>query len=1308
MGKPGTSPGNGSAIDLGFEAWNRLEPILELFERALSQGERPALDDFLPALQPPERRALLAELAHAELEFRLKAAEPARVEDYLTRYPELRSNPDVLLDLIGAEYRVRRQRESALSRAEYEARFPEHRKALAMRLADTPDPAKEDRRAGRIAEVESVKPVVSPVLEFERLDDFRILREIGRGGMGVVYEAEQVSLGRHVALKVLSQKILADPQTKLRFEREAKAAAKLHHTNIVPVFGLGEYDGTPYYVMQFIPGLGLDAVIEELRRQRGNKPGTGPVRPATGACAALTVTLARSLMGEDANQASHENGPSLDTTVATYAPGSASNRDRKGRGSASLLSSSGIKLPGQSGSGARGPKGTNSSYWRSVARIGVQAAEALDYAHKQGVLHRDVKPANLLLDELGTVWITDFGLAKADDQQSLTQAGDFLGTLRYMPPEAFEDRADRRGDVYALGLTLYELLVLRPAFDETDRKKLVKQVMTADPPRLDRLNPAIPRDLVTIVHKAADRDPARRYQTAGELADDLQRFLADEPIRARRASQLERYLRWARRNPGIAVLGGMLTAVLVVGLAASLLAAAHFNWLRLEAEHAADEARRRGEAERWERYRSNLAAVGSASQLQNIAASRRALEAAPAEYRDWEWLHFTSRLDEARLALSCVGGLDKPVAFGPDGKQLAAGQADGAVRVWDTATGREVGFLPGQGQRIRELAFSPDGGRLLVFTQDGTFQSWAPVAGDRQVLLRIPFPYLAGNILSPGQRFLVAMNGNTIQVWDVATGHKRADLPGRVTTPDESADSAFSFSPDGRRLAYSTNGPFIIHVWDLEAGAEAHVLRGHTSSVGALAFSPDGKRLASGARYPDNSARLWDVTTGKEIAVCHGHRNEVISVAFSPNGTRLATASLDETARLWDGVTGREIAMLQGNRGPVLHAIFRPDGRHVATSSLDGTLRLWNAAAGEPVAVLHGHAAGVRHSVFSRDGALLASASYDGTVRLWDMALAERSGVLRGHTSYVYDVAFSPDGTQAASAAWDGTVRLWDPTSCLPSRTPLALPNGAHPMIAGVCFRPDGKQLASAGGGDHVRVWDVASGKLLRLLSCPVSHWKLYARVAFDPRGTILAAGGNDGLIRIWDAEGDDPVATLAGHEGVAGDVAFRPDGAQLASGGTDKSVRLWDVATRRAEAVLHGHTSKVHRVAYSADGSLLASASEDSTVRLWDAATGAALAVLPHGSIVYGVAFNPTGTRLAAGCADNTIRLWDIGVARRASGKEAPNAEVAELHGHDAYVHAVDWSPDGTRLISGSGDSTVRVWDSLSIQERARRAAIR
>jgi serine/threonine-protein kinase len=502
-----------------------------------------------------------------------------------------------LLDRLVEEFNERFRNGERPSLKEYCDRHPE----LADELRELlPAMAQvEQAKAGLAEEVKTAAPAARSL---QHLGDFRILREVGHGGIGVVYEAEQVSLGRRVALKVLTDRMMREDRQKRRFEREARAAARLHHTNIVPIFGTGEAEGVPYYVMQFIQGMGLDVVVAELARM---SPGSGSLaHPAVSPADMGTLSaqrVARSLMtGEflgnapdeaDGNTQAHalqpaSPGPALAVLVA-------SDSGRVGDTSGTTSS---VTLPGQNFS--TDGKGRRLSYWQSVARIGAQVADALEYAHKQGVVHRDVKPSNLLLDLNGTVWVTDFGLAKASGGENLTDTGDILGTLRYMPPEAFDGKADARGDVCSLGLTLYELVALRPAFDQRERNQLVKQVTTAEIEPLGTLRRGVPRDLETIIHKAIDRDPARRYQTAGELRDDLQRFVDDEPIRARRQTLLERYVRWARHHPDIAALGAVLTAVLVLATAGSLVVAGQMSALAQKEAHSAEEERKaRHEAE---------------------------------------------------------------------------------------------------------------------------------------------------------------------------------------------------------------------------------------------------------------------------------------------------------------------------------------------------------------------------------------------------------------------------------------------------------------------------------------------------------------------------------------------------------------------------------------------------------------------------------------------------------------------------------------------------------------------------------------
>ncbi|MEO1995291.1 MAG: protein kinase [Planctomycetaceae bacterium] len=395
----------------------------------------------------------------------------------------------------------------------------------------------------------------------KRLGDYRILCELGRGGMGVVFKAEQESLGRHVALKVLHHGTAMSDMQRQRFEREAQAAAALHHTNIVPVFDVGEYKGHHYYVMQFISGTGLDEWI----RDRTISDETGQQDPRSDwAMAARHASAASPTTGDSESSKIVAAGrrTSADVTSRFH-----DGRGLSQAGGDDALSHEEVGAnshPSQLPDDAAGARWSRRGAWTEVAEMGRQIAEALDYAHQQGTLHRDIKPANLIRDVHGKVWITDFGLAKLAAEDDLTQTGDVVGTLRYMAPEQFQGHADERTDVYALGLVLYELLTLRPAYDEDDRGRLFQQVLRQNPPRPRQISTDIPHDLETIVLKSMAGEAQHRYQTAEQMASDLALCLEDRPIQAQRSRWIERLWRWCRRNPALASASSAAVGLLIV------------------------------------------------------------------------------------------------------------------------------------------------------------------------------------------------------------------------------------------------------------------------------------------------------------------------------------------------------------------------------------------------------------------------------------------------------------------------------------------------------------------------------------------------------------------------------------------------------------------------------------------------------------------------------------------------------------------------------------------------------------------------
>jgi WD40 repeat protein/predicted Ser/Thr protein kinase len=990
---------------------------------------------------------------------------------------------------------------------------------------------------------------------------YRILRRIGEGGMGAVYEAEQDSPRRPVALKVVRPGLEHSTLVK-RFTREAQILGRLHHPGIAQVYEGGlAADGQPFFAMEFIRGLPLD---EYARRH--------------GLALAARVEL--------------------------------------------------------------------------VARV----CDAVQHAHDHGVIHRDLKPANILVEESGQPKVLDFGVAHATDAgqptgAGLTQTGQLLGTPSYMSPEqltADRSAVDHRADVYALGVILFELAAHRLPHQLENRPlaEAARLILEQDPPRLGSINPELRGDVETIVAKALEKDPVRRYPSAADLAADLRRWLAHEPILARPPSALYHLRKFSRRHRGL--VGGMLATgvALFLGLVGTIL-------------FAVGEARQRSQAERnarqalFQAYRARLAAAVAALSAHDVVDAARQLDAAPEDLRSWEWRHLHSRLDDSSLVVPLPAGSVGFLLAAPDRLRVGA---------W---TGTDLRLTDLEGGNSRTITIGPARAYPVAATQ--------------------------------------TRRGLRIVAWVGNTAFDLLDQAGqplcRVEMPEAEEPGPVVVSPDGTRLAACRNdGEWKrLAVFDAQSGKQTALCDGHRGGLWGFSYSPDGTRLASAGE--DGTARLWDPATGALLATCRGHASKVLGAAFSPDGGRLVTTSSDGTVRQWDAATGREVeAPYDRHSGEVTAAVYSPDGQWVATAGTDRTIRVWRATGRQDVAVLHGHTEAVSGVAFAPDGRRVASLSGDsilgwvgdGTVRVWEVDPGATLPVLRGHTSYVYPVAFSPDGRWIASGGWDNTVRLWDAAT---GRQCATLP---HPgIVPSLAFGPDGSWLVSGSlSDDRLRIWDVATAHLRREIQSPAGSCR---SLAVSPDGRRLAATAWDPKVKCHFFVGDVASGeSLFEAEGSA--LVYSPDGRWLAvRTAAETAALLVDARTHKAAARLNVPQGLLFGV-FSPDSRFLALCSQDRTVRLWRVDNGSCVVLRGHTDEVFAAAFHPGGTRLATAGRDRSVWLWDL----------ARGESVARLPGHTSYVWSLSFSPDGATLASGSGDFTVRLWDTVPLKMRyqARREA--
>jgi WD40 repeat protein len=851
---------------------------------------------------------------------------------------------------------------------------------------------------------------------------------------------------------------------------------------------------------------------------------------------------------------------------------------------------------------------------KEAARTVLAVARAIHFAHQRGVLHRDVKPSNILLDAEGKPHVADFGLARiVEDGPSASRSGAVIGTPAYMAPEqaaGSPSEVTTAADVYGLGAVLYELLSGAPPFETRTPLQTLRLVLEAEPASLRARNPRIDRDLEVIALKCLQKEAEKRYASAGELADDLERWLAGEPIRARPVSALERLVSWARRRRELAAALAALFVILLAGLVVTLVLLVN--------------VRRALRLEEGQRLAFQSIAVVPHNPGEALLLALEAAARAPSLSANNALLVSMEACRERRRFLGHTRSV-RAASFRPDGRRVVTASQDKTARVWDVETGETACILQGHGGALGSAVFSPDGKRVVTASDDATARIWDAesgrelrvLAGHVHALQSASFDLDGARVLTVGQ--------STVRLWDASSGSVT-----HVFDQHEGGVTAGRFSPDGTRVV--TGGwDGTAKVWDTARGSLLGTLSGHSERLLDIEFSADGKVIATAS---DPEAHVWEASTHAELSVARGHAHGIYSVALTSDGARLATGSEDFTARIWAARTGEELHVLRHDHKVVSVDISRDDAL-LLTASYDKTARVWEIESGRLVAEMRGHAAPLLHAAFSPDGREVATSCVDYTARLWGLRPLEPLALEASGESRVSSADVAADGGTLVEAYQKGsTARVLE----LGSRREVARLEGHGGIIHVVRFSPDGAGVITGSADRTARLWDARSGRSLHSLR---GHEGAVQEASFSPDGRRALTVSLDGTARVWSVADGREAAVYRAEHPIRG-AAFAPDSDRLVLTDTKGHARLARVSTGE----VHPHWEEVPEpyvaADFGAEGRQVVVALETTTVRIHDLESGAIAATLVHPARAMRALYSPDKRSIATLADDGAVRIWD------------------------------------------------------------------